>query len=177
MLKKIVGALVLLLVVVVAANYLLFSAKFEYSVGREMSAKPPAILAAMQDLRTWDSWSPWSKAKHPEDGVEFSYEGEPGVGMKWIWRGGKELGDGWLQITRVTPDAVDYKMSMLKPFAMDLEGGLRVAAAGDKTMATWWSRGEQDMIGVGRIMNAAYAGQVKSDYAAALDGLEAHVTR
>ena len=176
MLKKLLLALVVLVVGTAGVNYLFFSADFEYRVEREMSAESSAIVTAFKDLRTWEEWSPWSKRKHPDDGVTFEYTGDPGQGMTWNWRGGKRLGDGTLAITRVTEASVDYDMRMLKPFEMGIQAGIELAPAGDKTKVTWWSKGSQDLPGVGRIMNALFAGQVKKDYADALEGLEAFVT-
>jgi len=169
-LKKIVLIIVFLLVAIVAVNYLAFSPQFEYRVERELAAQPAAIIAAFKDLRTWEEWSPWSKKKHPNDGVIFTYQGEPGAGMTWTWSGGKDLGDGSLTIVRVAAGGVDYDFNMEKPVAMDIDAGIELSPAGDKTRVVWWSKGEQDMPGIGRIMNKVFAGQVQEDYAEALAG-------
>jgi len=174
-LKKLVLFVVLLVVATVATNYLAFSSKFEYRVERDMAAQPEAIIAAFKDLKTWEDWSPWSLKKHPNDGAKFEYSGEPGSGMTWNWSEGKELGEGSLTISRVASGAVDYDFAMKKPIAMEIKAGIELSAAGDKTRVVWWSKGEQDMPGIGRIMNKVFAGQVKKDYADALAGLDAYV--
>ncbi len=175
MLKKLIQALVIALVAVVVANYAFFSAAFDYRVEREMSAESTAILSAFKDLRTWEDWSPWSKKNHPNDGVTFEYSGEPGPGMTWKWAGGKQLGDGTLSITSVDADRAAYDMQMLKPMQMAMQGGIELVPAGATTKVTWWSKGTQDFPGIGRIMNAVFAGQVKQDYAKALEGLDGFV--
>jgi len=173
MLKKLLLGLFAVIVAVVGANYLFFSADFEYRIEREMSAESTAILAAFKDLRTWEDWSPWSKKNHPDDGVTFEYSGEPGAGMTWNWAGGKRLGDGVLTLTASDAQRASYELRMVKPMRMDMQGGIELTPAGPKTKVTWWSKGTQDFPGIGRIMNAAFAGQVKQDYAKALEGLAA----
>lgn len=176
MLKKLFLFLVFVVAATVATNYLMFSPKFEYRVEREMAASPEAIVNTFKDLRTWEAWSPWSTKKHPNDGVKMDYLGEPGSGMTWTWAQGKDLGEGSLTITRVTAGAVDYDFQMKKPVPMTIQAGLELSAAGEKTRVVWWSKGEQDAPGIGRIMNKVFKSQVIKDYEDALAGLEAHVT-
>ena len=170
MFKKLLIALVVLIAITVGVNYLAFSPEFDYNVEREMKATPAEIVAAMEDLRSWDQWSPWSHAKDPE--CVFTYEGEPGSGMTWRWVDGPKLGEGDLTVTRSALDGVDYHMEMIKPMTMAIDGGVKLTPKGEGAVAVWWAKGKNDFPGIGRIMSRVFAGSIRAEYATALEGLD-----
>ncbi len=172
MIKKLLLGFVAFVALLVGVNYLLLSPEFEYNVEHDMTAKPAEVVAVISDLRTWDDWSPWNHEEDPD--CKFTYVGEPGAGMVWNWTDGKTLGAGTLKVTRSDETGIDYHMEMIKPMAMVLECGVTVTAKGEGTHAVWWSKGESDLPGIGRIMNKVFAGQVIANYEKALEGLDAH---
>lgn len=173
MLKKLLLGFVTFITLLVGVNYLLLSPAFDYKVERDIAATPAEVVAVFSDLRTWDEWSPWNHEEDPDS--KFTFVGEPGTGMVWSWAEGSRLGEGTLKVTRSDETGIDYDMEMFKPMAMELECGLTVTATDDGCHAVWWSKGESDVPGIGRIMNKVFAGQVIANYEKALEGLEAHV--
>ncbi|MDJ0702301.1 MAG: SRPBCC family protein [Leptolyngbyaceae cyanobacterium MO_188.B28] len=95
LLKKIAGALLGLVVVIVGAGFLLPS---HVHVEREMTinAAPAEVFALVSDFEAWDAWSPWAKID-PE--AEMTITGS-GIGQKMTWASNNpQVGHGTQEIT------------------------------------------------------------------------------
>ena len=174
MLKKILCVLLGLIGLVAVVNYAAFSPDMECRAELTTEVEPARLLAVAQDLRTWEDWSPWSKSKSGDESVQFTFEGEPGSGMKWNWADGKELGTGTMTITRVAADALDYHIEMTAPMKMAMDGGVTFAPGEGGTAMTWWSKSHNDFPLIGRMMSQMMKGSIEADFLQALEGLAAH---
>ena len=73
-----------------------------------VAAPPFAVQAVVEDLSTWPEWSAWNEARDPQ--AEWSFEGEPGAGMRWSWQSEGPLGTGSLTVTGSTAERVDFQL-------------------------------------------------------------------
>ena len=73
-----------------------------------VAAPPFAVQAVVVDLSTWPEWSAWNEARDPQ--AEWSFEGEPGAGMRWSWQSEGPLGTGSLTVTGSTAERVDSQL-------------------------------------------------------------------
>src|SRR5258706_245761 len=88
----------------------------EYTVARSTVIKAPRqiVLEHVKNLKTMDKWSPWSK-KDPNIKQEFGgNDGEVGSWSKW--EGNKDVGKGKQEVTAVTDNSVDFKLTFLEPW-------------------------------------------------------------
>ncbi len=147
MLKKILGALaviVIVFVVVVAMR----PANFRITRSATIAALPEVVFAQVNDLHKWEAWSPWAKL---DPSMKQTHEGSPaGVGAIYSWDGNKEVGAGRMTITESrTNEAIVIKLEFLKPFAAvnDTEFTFKSADAnGNQTTVTWTMSGENNFM-------------------------------
>ena len=95
LLKKIVGTLLGLVVVIVGAGFFLPS---QVHVEREMTinAAPSEVFALVSDFEAWDAWSPWAKI---DPTAEMTITGS-GIGQKMTWASeDPQVGQGTQEIT------------------------------------------------------------------------------
>lgn len=144
MLKKVL--LVLGLIVGVFAVYIAVLPS-EYSVARsiEIDAPPEAVFPHVNDLKKWESWSPWAKR---DPNMQMTYEGaESGVGSISKWSGNEDVGVGQMRIEQsAPPKEIEIKLEFKEPFPGTSDVGFEFAQAGNGTMVTWSFAGEQGYI-------------------------------
>ena len=99
LLKKIVGALLGLVVVLFGAGFLLPS---NVHVERELmiNAAPANVFALVSDFEAWDAWSPWAKI---DPAAEMTITGS-GIGQKMAWASqNPQVGNGSEEIVAMEP--------------------------------------------------------------------------
>ena len=89
MLKKILiglAALVLIFVIVVSLQ----PSEFRVERSATIAAPQTSVFEHVNDLRKWDSWSPWAKL---DPNAKVNFEGpESGQGAAMNWAGNDEVG-------------------------------------------------------------------------------------
>jgi len=101
MIRKLLGALVVVVVVLVGGAYLL---PRESHVERSIVIDRPAaaIFPLLESPKRFNQWSPW---KDIDPNVRMSYSGpESGVGAAMAWNGNSKVGRGSQIITEVVAD-------------------------------------------------------------------------
>lgn len=146
--KKI--ALGVLVVIVLAVAALLIGAamqpdSFRVERSRELAATPDQIRPQLTDLRRWAEWNPWADLD-PNQRNTFSEPSE-GVGASYEWEGNDDVGEGRMEITSVTDDAVRYHLAFIEPFASESEVEIAMEPAGERTRVVWSMEGDNDFVG------------------------------
>ena len=97
LLKKIVGALLSLIIVLFGAGFLLPS---NVHVERELiiNASPADVFALVSDFKAWDAWSPWAKI---DPAAEMTITGS-GMGQTMTWASkDPQVGNGTQEIVEI----------------------------------------------------------------------------
>jgi hypothetical protein len=114
--KKIASAVAVVIVVLIAGVFALAATKpDEYRYARSMTVDvPPQIVHdQVNNLHTFNQWSPWAKV---DPDAKITYEGpEVGPGAKMSWDGNAKVGSGSMTITGDTTNNVTYQLNFLKP--------------------------------------------------------------
>jgi uncharacterized protein YndB with AHSA1/START domain len=127
-------------ILVVIAAVLVYAATRpdNFSVQRSTSIKAPPekIFAMINDLHSWDSWSPWEK-KDPA--MKRTFSGPPnGRGAAYAWEGNSSVGEGRMEIVDTTPPSkIRIKLDFLKPMEGHDTAEFALEPKGDSTNVTW----------------------------------------
>lgn len=113
----------------------------KFVVRREalIDAPPHQVFAAINNLRNWESWSPWAKL---DPNAETRYEGPAaGAGAAFEWSGDKKVGAGRMTIVDSLPnERVDLKLDMRKPFVAANDLTFALYPEGEVTESGWLAR-------------------------------------
>lgn len=143
MIKALVAlaAIVAGLVVVVAMQ------PSSFAVERSIAIRAPAeiIYGRIENLRTMDTWSPWSKM---DPQMKITYAGpEAGVGASSSWDGPK-IGRGRMTITAAKADQeVDLRLEFLAPMRATNRAVFALTPADNSIRVTWRMEGTNGFIG------------------------------
>lgn len=104
---------------------------------------PKAQLhSKVSNLRSMNEWSPW--ADYDPD-MKNTYQGEDGqVGSVSSWEGNDKVGKGKQEITSITTDKVETKLSFIEPWESEATSYILLKDQGDKTEVTWGMKGQND---------------------------------
>lgn len=135
------AAIIAVLVVVVAMQ------PSTFAVERSTDIRAPAdvIYAHIENLRSLNTWSPWSKM---DPQMRITYEGpEAGVGASSSWDGPK-IGRGRMTITAAKADQeVDLRLEFLAPMRATNRAIFALTPADNATRVTWRMEGTNGFIG------------------------------
>jgi effector-binding domain-containing protein len=171
-LKKIgIGLLALIALIVLIGLFLPSAVHVEES--GEMTAAPELVYAQIADFKNWPDWSPWHEA---DSNMVMNYQGEPmQVGHGYSWTS-KELGDGRIVFTKMTPHSAlaseMYFMGDDKP----AYAGYTLEATESGTRMTWsidFDMGENPF---GKVLGAIiFPMMLKKDLKRGLERLKSRV--
>ncbi|MEF3367673.1 SRPBCC family protein [Methylocystis sp. 9N] len=104
-----------------------------------IDAAPEKVFAAINNLRNWDSWSPWANL---DPHATASFEGPAaGPGAAFEWSGDKSVGAGRMTIVDSRPtERVDIKLDMRKPFKGSNDISFALAPDGEDVAGSWLAR-------------------------------------
>lgn len=115
-------------------------APFTITRSTRINAPAERIDGLINDFHHWQQWSPWEGL---DANLKRTYTGpDAGVGTRYAWSGNKEAGEGSMEITRSTPEAVDVDLRFTKPWKAHNQVTLALTPAGDATDVTWTMHGE-----------------------------------
>jgi hypothetical protein len=128
-----------LIVVVLVAAVLLFAAtrpdSFRVERSVTIQAPPEKVIALINDLHRWETWSPYEK-KDPA--MKRVHSGaQSGVGAAYAWEGNSKVGQGRMEITEATPSKVVMRLEFLKPFQAINTAEFTVQGQGAMSTVTW----------------------------------------
>ena len=90
----------------------------QYQVERSLTIQVPsaAVFVHVQDLKSWDNWSPWTKLD-PDAQVTFSNP-SAGKGASIAWVGNDQIGEGKMTILECKPtELVVLEQEFVRPMA------------------------------------------------------------
>lgn len=167
--KRIVLAIVALIVIVVAVGFFLPSS-FKVQRSVEIAAPPSKIYPLIAAPRQWKNWTVWNQR---DPGMTIDYSGpESGVGAKWSWKS-KTEGNGAMDFTAAVPDQrLEYRLEF-PDFGMSSRGQLLLQASGAGTRVTMINEGDVGGNPLNRYFAVMMDSLVGPDFEAGLKNLKA----
>jgi len=145
MLKKILGGLAAVLVVLVGVIAMQPS---EYTVQRTATLPVPKDIAfaLVNDFHRWNDWSPWAKL---DPDIKTTFGGaQAGVGATYAWVGNEKVGEGKMTILESKPDElVRLELEFFKPMAGVSETRISFKAVEGGTEVVWAMSGANNFVG------------------------------
>ena len=144
MLKKILlwsAAVVVLLIVA----FLILVARqpddFVITRSATMNASNERVFEHINDLRKWQSWSPWAKL---DPSAKNSFEGPTaGEGAVFRWSGNDEIGEGKMTITESKPhELVRMRLEFVRPMEDEADTEFVLQGNSHQTELTWTMSGK-----------------------------------
>ena len=115
--------------------------RFDIARSTTIQAAPAGVHALVNDFLKWPAWSPWEDV---DPSLQRTYAGpDSGVGAHYAWSGNRRAGSGSMEITSSTPEAIDLRLSFLKPWKATNDVTFTFVPVGDGTQVTWRMTGEQ----------------------------------
>ena len=113
-----------------------------YEVERSVTIAAPAdqVFENVNNLRKWESWSPWAMI---DPDAKIAFEGpEVGKGAAMTWNGNDEVGESKMTVVESDPDTnVNIKVSFTRPFEGDTNSAFSFTPKGDQTDDAWSMHG------------------------------------
>jgi uncharacterized protein YndB with AHSA1/START domain len=166
---KILLALVVGLVVLLAAGGALISPKFSVTRSAVVAAPAEKVYGLVADPRRWKAWSVWNRR---DPAMAITYTGpDSGVGAAWEWKS-QSQGDGKMTFTAAEPGKrVAYDL-YFPDFGTTSQGDLRFTPEGTGTRVTWTMNGDMGSNVFFHWMALFADGMVGKDFEAGLAGLK-----
>ena len=144
MVKKILGVLALIIIVLVIV-IALQPAEFRIARSTKIAAPSQVVFAQVNDFRKWQAWNPWGKI---DPAMKQTYEGAPaGVGAVYTWTGNNEVGEGRMTITESKPhELIRVQLEFPKPFAATNTAEFTFKPEANETVTTWSMFGEKNFM-------------------------------
>jgi uncharacterized protein YndB with AHSA1/START domain len=172
--SEIIAVIAVILALAIAAVLILAARKPDtFSVMREIDIKAPpeAIFPLINDLRRWESWSPWEKK---DLAMKRRFDGAAsGKGAVYGWEGNKNVGSGRMEIMEAAvPTKIVIKLDFIKPFEGHNTAEFAMLPQGDTTHVTWLMHGPCNFMG--KIMHVFINmdAMIGKDFAAGLSSLK-----
>jgi effector-binding domain-containing protein/uncharacterized protein YndB with AHSA1/START domain len=167
-----IAALAALAAILFGVGYFVLPAKLVVERHIEIARPRAAVFALLDNLKTFNEWSPWAAAD-PQTIYEF--EGESGVGQKSSWQSNTgRIGSGSMQIKRsVANQRVEIGLDFGPRGAPVMAFDLARAPAGSKVTWSFVSDCTANPIYVPcRYMNLITSPAIAEDYEAGLQRLK-----
>ncbi len=146
-----------------------------YHVERSLAIKGKAadVFPYINDLKMWNDWSAWNKARYPDMTQDFAAI-TSGTGASYSWKG-KDSGEGTIKIVSADPEkgiAYDLDFEHGKYFS---NGEIRLEPAGDSVKVTWTNEGKLGLNPIGRYFGLFMDKFMGPDFEKGLANLKAKV--
>jgi hypothetical protein len=110
-----------------------------------VNAPASAVFAQINNLRNWESWSPWDDLD-PNARIELSDNVE-GEGATMHWEGNKDMGEGRMIITESQPNAlIRYDLEFIKPFPGTSKSEFALTEENGQTKVEWSMYGKSNFM-------------------------------
>lgn len=138
----VVGAVLAVFLVVVALQ----PSDFKITRSATIAAPASRIFPHVNNLRSWEEWSPWAKL---DPNAKSSFEGTAeGVGAIMRWAGNMEVGEGSMTISESRPNEfIQFKMEFIKPMPGTSTAEFSFKPEGSGTRVTWSMYGKNNFMG------------------------------
>jgi hypothetical protein len=135
------GALLAVLIIVVAMQ----PADFRVMRSATVDAPPPSVFAQVNDLRSWEAWSPWAKL---DPNARTTYNGpRAGLGAGSAWSGNNQVGAGRMEIIESRPnELVRLRLDFERPMKGTNIADFTFQPDGYQTRVTWAMSGQKNFL-------------------------------
>mgnify|MGYP000164966609 CR=1 FL=1 len=164
--------IILIFIFVIVGLYLVASlfipSKFTVERSQTLNAPTDIVFEQIVSFKNWEKWSPW-KEKDPK--MKSLFGPNPGKeGSYWLWKS-KKTGKGRMTATDIKDqEQVIYHLTVDKPFAMELDGVVKLEPNGNQTKVTWMVEGTNPFHL--RVLNLLMDKQIGPDFELGLDLLK-----
>lgn len=136
--------LVLLAVVAVFCGYVaLQPSQMHVARSIDISASPEAIFPQVENLKTFNEWSPWAKID-PNATITYS-EPDAGEGAMMSWKGNSEVGAGNMTVVNsISGKEVEYYLEFIEPWPGIAESKFVLDTQGENSTRVTWSMTSQN---------------------------------
>jgi hypothetical protein len=120
--------------------------EFRVTRSATMPAPAVAVFPHVNNLRSWEAWSPWARL---DPTAKSSFEGpDAGNGASMAWAGNNKVGEGRMTITESRPDEmVRIRLEFLKPMKATNSALFSFKPDGGGTLVTWTMSGTNSFAG------------------------------
>lgn len=119
----------------------------EYKVSRSITiaATPTDVFPFVNNLKSWEKWSPWMKV---DPNMQSTYEGpEAGEGSIHGWKGNSDVGSGRMTIVKsLPPELVALRLDFYEPMAGEGDAELTMQPVEGGTHVTWTMSGHNNYL-------------------------------
>ncbi len=135
------AALIAFLVAVIMAR----PSTFRIERSALLTAPASTVFDFINNLRKWNSWSPWAKL---DPNAKNTFEGpESGVGAVFSWAGNNQVGEGRMTILESRPNEyIRFKLEFFKPFQAVNTTEFIFKPENGRTSVTWVMTGNNNVI-------------------------------
>jgi hypothetical protein len=106
-----------------------------------IDAVPERIVPMLTDFHP-EYWGAWSPYEHKDPDMKRTLSGATrGVGAVYEWQGDRNIGQGRMAITAVTPTNVTIDLEFIKPFAGHNVAEFTLQPQATGTRVTWTMHG------------------------------------
>jgi hypothetical protein len=135
------GALLAVFIIIVALQ----PGEFRVARSATVDAPPPAVFAQVNDLHSWEAWSPWAKI---DPNAKTTYGGPPaGLGARFAWSGNNKVGAGRMEIIESRPnELVRLRLDFERPMKGTNIADFTFQPDGYQTRVTWSMSGQKNFL-------------------------------
>jgi len=145
--KVLIAALVLTVALAIGLGIYVATRPAEFRVTRSATINAPAdaVFAQVNNLPSWEAWSPWAKL---DPNMKNTYTGPAsGVGATQAWVGNAQVGEGRMTILESRPnELVRIKLEFFKPFAGTNTVDFTFVPRGEQTEVAWTMYGPNTLM-------------------------------
>jgi hypothetical protein len=172
LIKRILGALLIVILVLVGVSYLL-PGKAEVSRSITINAPAEAIFPYVNSMQETEKWSPWL-SRDPE--TKLSYSGpDAGVGNTLNWASdNSQVGTGSQEITESVENQTVLTALDFGPMGK-ASASFQLRSEGSETQVTWGFESDLGLSPMSRWMGVMMDKWVGADYERGLSNLKALV--
>jgi hypothetical protein len=145
--KKLLAALGVVAVLIVAFLIVVALQPADYQISRTatVAAPAPVVFGHVNELKKWEAWSPWVKL---DPAMKQTYAGPPsGVGASSSWAGNSDVGEGKMTIVESRPnELIRFNLEFYKPMADTCTSEFTFKPNGNQTAVTWSMAGKNGFV-------------------------------
>jgi len=157
-----------------AAVIILQPDRFVVTRSRTIAAPQRTLFGLVNDLRRFESWSPWADF---DPSASKSFEGPPaGEGATMAWSGDKRIGK--ITIVSSKPDeSVEIKLDMQKPVAAQNDVHFLITPEGQGSKVEWTMLGRRGLVAKAMNLLLRYDDKIGAQFEKGLARLEEAATK
>ena len=157
-----------------AAVVILQPDRFVVTRTRTIAAAPRTLFGYVNDLRRFESWSPWADL---DPSASKAFEGpQSGEGASMAWSGDKRVGK--ITIVSSTPnESVGIRLDMQKPIAAQNDVHFLITPEGQGSKVEWTMVGRRGLVAKAMNLLLRYDNKIGSQFEKGLARLEEAATK